>query len=161
MRAVALDAGDEIGALGIEREGFDRDAFLLERLLQVVDGAGLVSGRAAGVELHQRAVVAEDLRLLLLPVDRRRGRGERRQRAADQGGRQRGGESERGRMRSRHAALRRMRLCGIIDEKFRFRSRFSIAAFLYNLDSSPLSLSRGTAMAGPGRIDHTGRGGLR
>ena len=69
LRAVALDAGDEIGALLILREGLDRDAFLLERLLQIVDGAGLVPRRAAGVELDERAVVPEDLRLLLLPVD--------------------------------------------------------------------------------------------
>ncbi len=49
-------------------------------------------------------------------------------------------------------------LAGIIDEKFRFPNRFSIADFLCNLDSSPLSLSRGTAIAGPGRIHHQDAG---
>src|SRR5687767_13961046 len=46
----------------------------------------------------------------------------------------------------------------IIDEKFRFPNRFSIAGFLCNLDVSPLSLSRGTAIAGPGRIHHQDAG---
>ena len=42
--------------------------------------------------------------------------------------------------------------------EFQFPTRFSSEAFLCNLDSSPLSLSRGIAIAGPGRIHHQDAG---
>ena len=46
----------------------------------------------------------------------------------------------------------------VMNGKFEFPTRFSSEAFLCNLDSSPLSLSRGIAIAGPGRIHHQDAG---
>ena len=69
LRAVAPDARDQVRALRLERERLDRNAFRLEHLFQVVDRAGFVAGRAAGVDLDQRTVVAQDLGPLFSPVD--------------------------------------------------------------------------------------------
>ena len=84
LLAVALEPGDEVGPLRVLGEHLERDALLLEDLLEILDGSNLVAGRAAGVELHQGLEVRQRLGL-----ERRVGLGLRRQ-AAERGGESRG-----------------------------------------------------------------------
>ena len=69
LAAVAFDTRDQVRAGRIQREGLHRYAFRLEHSFQVVDHEGLIARRIAGVDLDERAVVAQDLGLLLFPVD--------------------------------------------------------------------------------------------
>ena len=68
LRAVALQARDDVGPVRLEREELRRNAFLVEHLLQVLDGRPLVAGRVAGVDAQQRLEVAHRLFFDLRPV---------------------------------------------------------------------------------------------
>jgi hypothetical protein len=74
LRPVSLEPRDQVGAIGVHREGLRRDAFGFKHLLQVVDRQRFVARR--GVEHHEGAVSLENLDLQLVPVERphRRGR---------------------------------------------------------------------------------------
>ena len=71
LAAVALQPCDQVRAVRVERKCLRRDAFVFEHFFQVFHDLGFVARRAAGIDLHQRAITLEDFRFLLSPVDRR------------------------------------------------------------------------------------------
>jgi hypothetical protein len=66
---LALDPRHQVGAGRLKRESLHRCAFGFQDLLQVVVRGGLVTRRAAGINLHQRTVMLQNLAFLFLPVD--------------------------------------------------------------------------------------------
>ena len=50
LAAGSLEAGDDVGATGVEREDLRGDALTVEHGLEVIGGAALVAGRVARVD---------------------------------------------------------------------------------------------------------------
>ena len=69
LRAVALEARNEIRTRGILGGDDDGNSFGLQDLLDVFDGLGLVAGRIGGVDADQRLVVAQQFGVDLGRVD--------------------------------------------------------------------------------------------
>ncbi len=85
LLAVAFQAGDDVGAVGVEREDLRRDAGLVEHAFEVLGHDVLVAGRVARVEAQHRLELLHHLRLERLPVRPGRLREHARQRQRDDG----------------------------------------------------------------------------
>jgi hypothetical protein len=57
--AVALDARDQVGAGGIERQQLHRNAFALQHVREIFGGFGFVARRIGGVDAEKGGEVAE------------------------------------------------------------------------------------------------------
>ena len=67
--AVALEARDKVGAIGVEREGAGGNSLGLKRLAEVIDSLRLVAGRAARVDADERPIAVENLGFLFFEID--------------------------------------------------------------------------------------------
>ena len=66
--AIALEAGDEVGAVGFEGEEFGGDAFGFEDFFEVFGGLGFVAGRVLGIHAEKRLEVAHGFRFDFGPI---------------------------------------------------------------------------------------------
>src|SRR6185436_1843275 len=64
----SLQAGDDVRAIGVERENAHRDPFAIEHALEVIRGAAFVAGRVARVEPEERLKVLECFTLDVTPL---------------------------------------------------------------------------------------------